>query len=482
MTSPDRPGPPRRSLAARLTVWFAASALLLVSLAAVLLYAALDSSLDREDDEFLADQVRILRSILRDRPADGETLRQEVQFESAARRHSQVFMRVLDDSGRTLVETNGMAAVLPPSVFPSPVAAAIEPEEGAGATAADARAFRALAARAAVGDSPGEERVVQVAIDRSRDDALLARFRRAILIALGVALLVAVAVGYVIARRGIRPVTEMAGTARRIGSSTLDRRIALDGLPAELADLARTFNEMLGRLEESFQRLSRFSADLAHELRTPIGNLRGELEVALGRARSPEEYRDALGSALEETDRLSSIIDTLLFLARAENCSATLSRTSLDVGAELRATCEFFEAAANDAGVALAVDAPQPVAASLDRALFQRAVGNLVSNALAHTPRGGSVTLSACVDDDAVRIEVADTGSGIAPAHLPHVFERFYRGDPSRTGGAGGAGLGLAIVRTIAALHGGTAELKSTVGRGTRVTLRLPAGTTAVPG
>ena len=247
------------------------------------------------------------------------------------------------------------------------------------------------------------------------------------------------------------------------------------GLPAELLALADTFNEMLDRLEESFGRLARFSTDIAHELRTPVNNLRGEVEVALGKPRGPEEYRDVLGSCLEECGRLARLIDSLLFLARAESPQAPVAREPLDVGRELATIRAFYEAAAAEAGVTLAVAAPDGVVAALDRTLFQRAVGNLVANALAHTPAGGSVTLRAAADGDRLRVEVADTGSGIAPEHLPHVFDRFYRADPARATADGRVGLGLAIVKSIAELHGGTAAVVSTPGQGTRVTLRFPA-------
>jgi two-component system heavy metal sensor histidine kinase CusS len=207
---------------------------------------------------------------------------------------------------------------------------------------------------------------------------------------------------------------------------------------------------MLDRLEESFKRLARFSADIAHELRTPVNNLRREAEVALGKSRSAEGYREVLGSCLEECARLSRIIDSLL-----------------------------YEAAAAEAGVTLRLICSDGMVANLDRTLFQRAVGNLVANALAHTPAGGIVTVAAGREDGAVTVNVTDTGCGIPEAHLPHVFDRFYRVDDARSTATGGVGLGLAIVKTIAGLHHGSAMIKSEVGKGTRVTLAFPYGGSA---
>jgi len=283
-------------------------------------------------------------------------------------------------------------------------------------------------------------------------------------------------IGYQVARHGIRPVAEMATTARHISSTNLRERILPEGYPSELASLAGTFNAMLDRLEESFERISQFSADIAHDLRTPVNNIRGESEVALARARTVDEYREVLNSCLEEAVRLSDLIGDLLFLARAESPLTHLRRERIDVGELVRGVQEYYEASAADAGVYFSTGLPyEPVIADLDRTLLQRAVSNLVSNALAHTPSGGSVVLGTNREHSSVRIEVSDTGSGIPPEALPRVFDRFYRVDTSRSQASGGTGLGLAIVQSIAVLHGGRVEISSKLGQGTRVTLLMPA-------
>ena len=315
--------------------------------------------------------------------------------------------------------------------------------------------------------------MIQAGLDRTEAE-LFSGYQRRMVIVLGAALLLSAVAGYRIARHGLRPVEEIAAKARRIRSTTLDERIETTGLPAELHSLAGTFNEMLDRLQESFGRLAQFSADIAHELRTPLTNLRGEAEVALGRARSPEEYREAIGSCLEECERLSHLVDTLLFLARAERVPASLDRERVDVVQELQRAREFYDAAATGGGVVLDISTDQTIAADLNRTLFQRALGNLVTNALNHTPNGGEVTLRASLDNGALRVEVADTGCGIPPEDLPRVFDRFFRVDRARSSADGGAGLGLAIVKSIVALHGGSVQIASEVGRGTRVTLNIP--------
>jgi two-component system heavy metal sensor histidine kinase CusS len=313
-------------------------------------------------------------------------------------------------------------------------------------------------------------------VDVSQKAQLLTRFQLWFWITSAGMLVLFPVVGYQIARQGIRPVEEIATTARRITSSHLGERIVAEGYPYELASLALTFNSMLDRLEEAFERISRFSGDIAHDLRTPVNNIRGEAEVALARARTIDEYRDALESSLEEAVRLSDLIGNLLFLARTESPLNHLRLEAVDLVELLEAIREYYEASAADAGVVLTGStASAPVIAEVDRTLMQRAIGNLISNAIAHTPDGGSVTLGAHAEQAKVLIEVTDTGIGIPPQALPRVFDRFYRVDPSRSKASGGTGLGLSIVQGIMQLHGGSVDIASDMGSGTRVTLCLPA-------
>ena len=232
--------------------------------------------------------------------------------------------------------------------------------------------------------------MIQVAFDRSEEDKLLAEFRGRILPLLAISLLLCVAVGYEIARRGMKPVARISETAGRIRSTTLGQRLPAGEFPAELDALARTFNDMLDRLQESFERISRFSADIAHELRTPLANLRGEVEVTLGKARSAEEYQETLSSFLEEAARLSRLIESLLFLARAEHPETQIQRERLDVATVLSGVREFYEAAAAESGVTLGLQAGSPVPAELDRPLLQRAVGNLVEMPSPTPPGAGT--------------------------------------------------------------------------------------------
>jgi two-component system, OmpR family, heavy metal sensor histidine kinase CusS len=480
------------TLAFRLAAGYTLAGLFLVFLATASLYLVLVSELQKSTDLFLADKVNVLRTMLRERPDDWDALQEEIELESAARQYEHFYIRLLDERNKPLLMTPGMPEQLDLLQFANRTQN--HPDRAIGMTGRRGRAFRVTSTSAPVGSQAALTYAIQVAIDVSQKAALLARCRFWFWVILLAAFAILPLFGYRIARQGIRPVEEMATTARHISSTNLRERILPEGYPFELASLASTFNQMLDRLEESFERISRFSADIAHDLRTPVNNIRGEAEVALARARSADEYHDVIESCLEEAVRLSDLIGDLLFLARAESPLANLRRERIDVGELLGGVREYYEASATDGGVSLTtIVADEPVIAELDRTLLQRAVGNLISNALAHTPPGGAVVLGLGVDSSGgdysdrnlsnpdsstIRIEVSDTGVGIPAESLPRVFDRFFRVDSSRAQASGGTGLGLAIVQSIMLLHGGKAEISSQPGQGTRVTLRMPAFST----
>ena len=462
-----------RKLAFRLTAAYASAGLLLVLLATSSLYLMLVSELNKSTELFLRDKLNVLRTMLRERPDDWDGLHEEVVLESAARRYEQFYICLLDQQGKPILMTPGMTQVLdlsriaPLSIAKNGLAFPLKGRSG--------QSFRVITALASFGNSPTRSVIIQVAVDVSQKEQLLDRFRMWFWFTSAGMLILFPLIGYQIARQGIRPVEEIAQTARRITSSHLGERIAAEGYPYELASLALTFNEMLDGLEDSFERISRFSADIAHDLRTPVNNIRGEAEVALARARTVDEYRDALESSLEEAVRLSDLIGNLLFLARTESPLNSLRLEQVDVCELLEGLREYYEASAADAGVVL-TSSPvnEPVIAELDRTLIQRAVANLVSNAITHTPAGGTVALTVQVEAANVSLKVIDTGVGIPPDALPRVFDRFFRVDSSRSKASGGTGLGLAIVQGIMLLHGGSVEIASKPGIGTRVTLRIP--------
>jgi two-component system heavy metal sensor histidine kinase CusS len=466
-----------RTLAFRLTAGYALAGLFLVFLATASLYLFLVSELEKSTDLFLADKVHVLRTMLRERPDDWDALREEVELESAARRYEQFYIRLLDERNTPLLMTPGIADQLDLAQLTSQLQR--RPDRTIRMSGRNGQSFRVTSASVPVGLAATQTDTIQIAVDVSQKEVLLARYRFWFWTILLATFAIFPLVGYKIARHGIRPVEEMATTARHISSTNLRERILAEGYPSELASLASTFNQMLDRLEESFERISRFSADIAHDLRTPVNNIRGGAEVALARARTIDEYRDVLESCLEEAVRLSDLVGDLLFLARSESPLTHLRRERVNIAELLDAVREYYEASAAEGRVSLTTAvADEPLIAELDRTLLQRAVGNLVSNALAHTPPGGAVVLRSDANSSTIRIAVSDTGVGIPAEALPRVFDRFFRVDSSRSQASGGTGLGLAIVQSIALLHGGNVRISSQPGRGTTVTLLMPVSCT----
>jgi len=468
----SQPGKPGiwSSLAVWLTAWYTTALFVLVAAATLLLYVDLASNLRTISEQSLIDELNVCRALVLERGGDSHALHEEVEIDSAVRRYQKFYVRVLDRDGAALSTTPGMdrdlsAARISQAAAEHPGIFWIASPRGA--------PYRAMVSNVARDAAGKEVWTVQAAVDLTQEEIILGRQRLWVALVLGAALLVCPGVGFLIAHRGTRPLREVAETAHHIGSSTLYARIRVEGYPVEVRTLANAFNAMLERLEESFSRLSRFSADIAHELRTPVNNIRGEAEVALARVRTPEEYVEVMTSCLEETVRLSELIESLLFLARSESPGDHLKRSREDLGVLLASLREYYEAAATEAGVTLEVKAGESISVEVDKALMQRALGNLVSNALAHCSAGDRITLAAVRQEGQVRIQIHDSGSGIPADALPRVFDRFYRADPARSRNAGGAGLGLAIVQQIVFLHGGKVEIASEPERGTTVSVVL---------
>jgi two-component system heavy metal sensor histidine kinase CusS len=274
-----------------------------------------------------------------------------------------------------------------------------------------------------------------------------------------------------VTRRALRPLAQMTSSVERVGPTHFSERVPPAQWPSELRPLAIAFDDMLDRLEDSFTRLSQFSADLAHELRTPLANILGEAQVGLTRQRSAEEYRETIESVAAECERLSGIVDNLLFLARAEAADRQIERAWFDARAAVETVAAYYQTIAEDRHVNLSCTGQGQVFA--DPLLFRRALSNVVENALRFTPNEGTINISIAQNESHTEISIRDNGPGIAPEHLPRVFDRFYRADPSRS--PSGAGLGLALVKSIVDLHGGSAKIDNQIDGGTKVVLTFPA-------
>ncbi|ODU23988.1 MAG: hypothetical protein ABS95_02575 [Verrucomicrobia bacterium SCN 57-15] len=470
----NSPGGRPWSITTRLTVLFAASGFTLLLASGVFLYWVLERQLDREDAQFLADKVYVLRAVLRDRPNDKEAVEEETNLEGAARQFNHYYARVLDGQNRVIAETPGMDQLVAVAVFPEPASLNAPPGRPVNYQTHDGKTFSLVAASAQAGVN-GPPRLVQVALDASSEEAVLTTYRRSMALMLVLGLAVATLAGRTIAKRGLAPIEDITRAASGITAARLNSRVGNEEWPRELTHLAAAFDEMLARLEDSFRRLSQFCADIAHELRTPVTNFLTESQVMLSRTRSSEEYRTVLESGAEEFTRLAKMIDTLLFLARAENAQSRVEKVALDARKEVETVLEFHRVAAEESGVTLQCEGSAAICA--DVVLFQRAISNLLTNAVRHTPCGGRVAVTLTqASDGGSQVTVSDTGQGIAAEHLPHVFDRFYRSDPSRTQKTGGFGLGLALVKSIMTLHGGKATVSSDYGKGTIVTLSFPPG------
>ncbi|HVF70889.1 MAG TPA: heavy metal sensor histidine kinase [Chthoniobacterales bacterium] len=453
-----------RSIASQLVVLFTLAAAVLFCCGLGALYWIVIRHAFEEDNEVLADKVAAIRADL-GAPGGLQLVTEQLKNAQAGDRVAY-WIRVLDSAGHVVAETPGMDALLPPALFSKN-----ESQEGGLPTPEDfrtrSRLFSLVAIQHHVG---GQNYIIQVAQDRSADDNFMRQFAALLgaVLVLGIAASALIAVR--VTKRGLRPLGEMTSAVQRVGPTQLHQRVSPAGWPREIKPLAVAFDDMLARLEDSFGRLSQFSADLAHELRTPIGNIRGEAEVALTRSRTPEEYREVLESMVAECAHLSNIVDNLLFLARTEAAEGHLQRTPFEGRSAIEKIVAFHEPIAEEQKISLRCVGEARFVA--DEMLFGRAVNNLLENALRYTPPGGNIEIAVSDRDATSEVCVQDTGTGMAAEHLPRVFDRFYRADSSRS--SEGVGLGLALVKSIVELHGGRAKIESEAGRGTRVTLAFP--------
>jgi heavy metal sensor kinase len=289
-----------------------------------------------------------------------------------------------------------------------------------------------------------------------------------------IALLVSVFGGFALAKKSLSPVDDITRRTRRITAESLDQSLPLRPSDDEIGRLTVTINDMIRRLHESFLRIRQFSADASHELRTPLTIVRGEIEIALRSPKTPEGYRRVLESTLEEILRLTSIIDNLLTLAKADRGLYRAEFSEVDMKTLLDELFEDSCILASEKHIAVTLEAGSPVMIVGDRLRLRQLFLNLIDNAIKYTPDGGKVTLALERENGLVVFRVSDTGIGIPDADLPRIFDRFYRVDKARSREMGGTGLGLSIAKWIAELHRGTITVESEVLKGSVFTVRLP--------
>lgn len=460
----------KNSLLGKLVRWQAFALLLLITSVCVTLYFGLIAQSNGIDDQTMEKRYLTVRGILTSESERGFWLAHEVSEDMEGPR--RIFVRVLLEDGAVLEETPDMAAFLPASEFPT-----LRPGQElrrASLAGAGGQHYRAMVGRAPiVMNGSARSGSVQIAIDTTLDQAVLRRFEGLVLIVAVVALAAAMLLSAWQFLRLLAPLQTVTREMETIDQNSLDRRIDTGRMTDEMRALGHQFNALLDRLQIAYQGLRQYADNVAHEIRTPLNALVLGLNLAERQARTPAEYDEFIADLAENCRQLNALVERLLFLARASSGQATILRQLVDLTKEVEGIRELFAASASEAHVALKVEMDDSVAISADRSLLQRAVGNLVSNAIAHTPAGGEVRVLVRQEGDVARIEVIDTGVGIAPCDLPFVFDRFYRADRVRAPNSG-VGLGLPITKSIVDLHGGSVTLESEPGKGTRATVLLP--------
>lgn len=443
----------------------------------VVFYEGMRISLDREVDAFLDGENHEFIDILRfERPGTRFTREDRAAYQSLVERlHQEVVFRLFDANGQVALASNP-GIRLPVVDHGRAVDAGADGEGEAIFVTVQApghdHPFRLCARWATL--PGGGNYLAEIAYPLDDRDAALARFRRLCFSVVGLGAGLSVLCGLLLAGRTLRPVRRMTETARSIGSGTLAERLPRAHNGDELDNLAAVLNAMLARLEHQFLDVQRFTADAAHELRSPLSALRGTMEVALRHEPERDELRRVLEESIEHLDRLTKTTNDLLLLARADAGRDFLQTAPLALAEVVRDVGDFYSVLASERGVRLTLDATGSVQMWGDAARLRQVAGNLIDNAVRHTPPGGVVRV--VVEDGGANaiLWVEDTGPGIDPEHLPHLFERFYRADPGRARHDGGSGLGLAICRSIVEAHGGRIDAASTVGVGTIMTVLLP--------
>lgn len=452
------------SLTTRLAILFAAATIVTFALVGAYLYKALAMQLEQRDDRELISKSRQIRHLLRESDSIAAIRQEPQRFLNAMYGHDEIRLQVLQPDGQLILQSGAPSRPLPSLEVVPATRHALEQDvrnwtSGIGTG-------RVIASGGMVGKDGREPVHIVIAREGANRSAMMRQYGETLAVAVWLGAMLAAMLGFVVVRLGLRPLRLIITQANAISTQRLQSRLSNDNTPRELHELGSAFNAMLDRLEDGVKRLTQFASDIAHDLRTPVNTLMVETQVALSKPRSSDEYQVLLESNLEEYERLGRIIENTLFLARADNAQLAMHTETLDLSVELERIRDYFEGLAEDAGITLTIKAAA-LGIEADPILFRRAVSNLVSNAIAHTPRGSFIHLSAGVAGNMTRVIVENGGPGIPAEHLPHIFERFYRGDAARAPSMYSAGLGLAIVCAIMRLHGGNAGVTSVAGEKT---------------
>ena len=449
----------------RLTAWYFAVLAVVLSAFGIIGYFAMRHSIRKTVDEEL--QVRaegvhqlIEQTIQRGAKEDlPEGLREHTELRAGG-----ALLQVSDEQGNWLYRSTVM------SDYGVPRPATI-PKRATEFRGRDVP-LRIWSEKVSVG---GQSYLIQSAFEMDDFYEALHHFALLLLISIPSLLVCAAAGGYWISTRALAPVDQITQTARTISAQNLSSRLVVPNTGDELQRLSETLNGMLERLEAAFKKITQFTADASHELRTPVAVMRTRAELSLRKARSADEYREVIAEVLTELEKTSGLIEQLMFLARADSGAETLHFAATNVAEVLREACHQGSALAEAKQIAFQEHIPgESMWIQADASSLRRLFLILIDNAVKYTPASGQIDVSLHRNDGYAVAEVRDTGIGIAEADLPNVFERFYRADKARTRESGGVGLGLSIGRWIAEVHSGTIEVHSSPGRGSTFQIRLP--------
>jgi len=446
----------KRSITVRLTTMFALGALAAFTLIGAALYGVLERELTRHLGEDLSTNLQNMRYSIERFGTLERWSRLQAKMDTLTPADGRIRFWVLSDDPRF---TYGKGLDQMEHISQEP--------DGRGTLVLqpNRQSYRTLATRIAPLEDRPPVRLI-VGVDTAPFDHTLRTFLLALTLVGAVAVALVTGLGWWIARIGLRPLRRLSAQARALRPKTLSQRLQVEQLPVELEDLTGAFNGALGRLEEAYRQLEGFNADVAHELRTPLANMIGGTQVALSRQRSAAEFQEVLQSNLEELERLRSIVNDMLFLARADQGEAATGLTAADVAREVEMTIEFFEPLLDETGTRVAIEGELRARATMNVALFRRALSNLLQNAIEHSVAGAHLVVTISQRAGAIWIAVTNPGATIAATHLPRLFDRFYRVDVSRhdAGEVHGHGLGLAIVKAVATMHGGATLATSDAG------------------
>lgn len=442
---------------------------LAIGFSLVLIGSLVFSAVERHFSEQDAGELAVMtESVIKALENSGsEVLQQREALSNAVSGHHRVYFKVRDESGMTLYSSPGTNLSRTTDAL-TPVNE-IRPDN-LQSWEKNGQTFRGILTEKEIS---GENYQIISAINIDFHLQFLHNFRQNLWLIMGLAFIITLLAAWYGMYQAHAPLRRVSGKMGDIQVDRLDTRLAPSMVPSELRELVMSFNHMIGRLEDSFSRLSNFSADIAHELRTPLTNIITQTQVGLGKSRTPDEYRELLYSNLEEQENLARMVNDMLWLAKSDHGLIRLTQRPLDLTNEVNELFNFFEALAEEKEIILALEGKAPDIQG-DQSMLRRAISNLLSNAIRHTPSGGIIRVRLQeISNHEVSLSVENTGSLVSDEDLNKIFDRFYRVDPSRTRESEGAGLGLAIAQSIVELHGGYVKAASNQNK-TVFTLILP--------